>query len=58
MTSSQAAALRVKWGQLVDPSPCEHLNQEMESDDARFWTGRYYCIACGELIVHPSFPED
>jgi hypothetical protein len=53
MTSAQAAALRVKWNQLVDRLPCEHLNQEMESDDGRYWAGRYYCTACGELIVHP-----
>ena len=58
MKIAQAAALQVRWSQLADPLPCEHLEQEMESDAGRYWAGRYYCTACGESIVHSSYPED
>jgi len=52
MTRAQAEALRVKWGQGVDPLPCEHLEQETVSDAGGYWTGDYCCIGCGALIVH------
>lgn len=52
MKSIQAAALRVKWSQRVDPLPCEHLQQEMESNDGGYLAGRYHCIACGEFVAH------
>lgn len=52
MNRAQAAVLQVKWSQRVDSLPCEHLEQETERDDDAYWTGYYYCIACGELIVH------
>jgi hypothetical protein len=51
MTTIQAAALRVKWKQQVDPLPCEHLNLELEMSDSGS-TGNYNCIVCGESIVH------
>jgi hypothetical protein len=52
MTITQAAELRVKWQQRVDPLPCEHLNLEMEWSDNGYSTGSYNCIVCGEAIVH------
>ena len=58
MTSDQAAALQAKWRERVDPLPCDHLYQELESRDGVFLTGKCYCIACGELIVHPNLPQD
>ena len=51
MTPSQAAALRVKWKQQVDPLPCEHLNLELEISDSGS-TGNDNCIVCGESVVH------
>ena len=51
MTTTQAAALRVKWKQQVDPPPCEHLNLELELSDSGS-TGNYNCIVCGECVVH------
>ena len=51
MTITQAAELRVKWKQRVDPPPCEHLNLELEWSDSGS-TGNYNCIVCGEPIVH------
>ena len=50
MTITQAAELRVKWKQRVDPTPCEHLNLELEWSDSGS-TGNYNCIVCGEPIV-------
>jgi len=51
MTIIQAAELRVKWKQRVDPPPCEHLNLELEwSGDGP--TGNYNCIVCGESVAH------
>jgi len=44
MTKGQAAALRVKWKQRVEPLPCQHLNQELDSGDAGYLTGTYYCL--------------
>jgi hypothetical protein len=52
MTITQAAELRVKWQQRVDPLPCEHLNLEMEWSDNGYATGSYNCIVCGEAVVH------
>ncbi len=50
MTIIQAAELRVKWKQRVDPPPCEHLNLELEwSGDGP--TGSYNCIVCGESVA-------
>ena len=48
------SALLLSIGDMRDGSlHSVHLEQETESDDAGYWTGNYYCIACGELIVHP-----
>jgi hypothetical protein len=51
MTIEQAAALRVKWKQRVERSPCEHLNLELEWNDLGHSTGNYVCIICGEPIA-------
>jgi hypothetical protein len=51
MTRSQAAELRAKWKERVDPTTCEHLNQKLESSDDGYLTGNYHCIACGESVV-------
>lgn len=48
MTMERAAALRVKWKQRADRSPCEHLNRELEWDHLGHTTGNYVCILCGE----------
>lgn len=54
MTEAQAAALREKWTQRVDPPPCAHLNQELESSDSGYLTGNHHCIDCGESIAHKT----
>ena len=54
MTSAQAAGLRVKWKQRVDPLPCEHLNLELEWSGSGPPKGNYSCIVCGEPILHHS----
>jgi hypothetical protein len=51
MTTTQAAELRVKWNQRVDPPPCEHLNLELEWSDNAL-TGNYNCIVCGQAVAH------
>ena len=51
MTIEQAAAIRVKWKQRVEHSPCEHLNLELERNDLGHSTGNYVCIICGEPIA-------
>jgi hypothetical protein len=51
MTITQAAELRVKWKQRVDPIPCEHLTLELELSGTGS-TGNYNCIVCGEPIFH------
>jgi hypothetical protein len=51
MTATQAAELRVKWKQRVKPSPCEHLNLELERSDNGYLTGNYTCIVCGEVAA-------
>ena len=51
MTMEQAAALRVKWKQRSDRSPCEHLNLELEWDHLGHTTGNYVCILCGEAVA-------
>jgi hypothetical protein len=51
MTIIQAAELRVKWKERVDPPPCEHLNLELEWSGSGS-TGNYNCIVCGEFVVH------
>jgi len=48
----QAEALRVKWKQRTDRSPCEHLNLELEWDHLGHTTGTYVCILCGEAVAH------
>ena len=52
MTTSQAAALRVKWQQRDNPPACEHLNLELEWTDTGFLTGNYNCIVCGKTACH------
>lgn len=51
MTTSQAAALRVKWKQRMDRTPCEHLNLELEWNDLGHSKGNYICILCGESVA-------
>jgi hypothetical protein len=52
MTINQAAALRVRWNQRVDPSSdCAHLNLDLEWDDLGHSTGHYTCIICGEPVA-------
>lgn len=52
MTIAQAAELRVKWKQRVDPPPCEHLNLELVWSASGSPNGNYSCIVCGETIVN------
>jgi hypothetical protein len=52
MTNAQAAGLRVRWKQRVDPLPCEHLNLELEWSGSGPPSGNYTCIVCGEPILH------
>jgi hypothetical protein len=52
MTMAQAAELRVKWKQRVDPPPCEHLNLELVWSKSGSSSGNYNCIVCGEPILH------
>ena len=51
MTAIQAAELRKKWNQRMDPAPCEHLNLELEWSDNQYLTGNYICIVCGTAVV-------
>ena len=51
MTKAQAAVLQAKWKQLVDPSPCEHRNQHLESNEGSHLTGHYDCTVCGSSVV-------
>ena len=44
MTMNQAAALRVKWKQQADRSPCGHLSLELEWDGQVDSTGNYVYI--------------
>ena len=53
MTMNQAAALRVRWNQRVDPSlDCEHSILDLEWDDLGHSTGHYTCFICGEPVAH------
>ena len=51
MTTLQAATLRMKWKQRIDPSPCEHLNLELQWDVLGHPEGDYICIICGEPVA-------
>ena len=51
MTIERAAALRVKWKQRADRSPCEHLNRELQGDHLGHTTGNYVCILCGKSVA-------
>jgi hypothetical protein len=51
MTIIQAAALRVKWNQRTDHTPCEHLNLELQWDALGHSEGDYICILCGEAVA-------
>jgi hypothetical protein len=51
MTMLQKAALRVKWNQRAEPSPCEHRSLEVEWNDLGHPTGVYNCIICGESVA-------
>ena len=48
MTTIQAAELRVKWKQRLDPSECKHLNLELECNNLGHSTDNYVCTVCGE----------
>jgi hypothetical protein len=58
MTMNQVAALRVRWEERVDPSPCAHPDLTLEGRYLR-WKGidlkrsleRYSCNGCGEQVV-------
>jgi hypothetical protein len=50
MTVAEAAVLRVKWEQRVQPAPCMHLTLELEQNASGYLTGKYNCIACGESV--------
>jgi hypothetical protein len=52
MTIIQAAGLRVKWKQRVDPPQGEHLNLELEGNENGHSRGNYNCIVFGETVVH------
>jgi hypothetical protein len=47
VTNSQAVKLREKWKQQVDPPACEHLKQELETNEVGYMTGNYHCTTCG-----------
>ncbi len=51
MTVTQAAELRVKWKQRVNPTPCDHLSLELERSDNGYLTGNYICIVCGTAVA-------
>lgn len=51
MTATQAAALRMKWNERMDPQPGEHLNLGLERSDHRYLTGNYICIVCGTAVA-------
>ena len=51
MTKAEAEAVRVKWKQRPDRTPCEHLNLELEWNDLGHSTGKYTCILCGEPVA-------
>ena len=44
MTMNRAAALRVKWKQQADRSPCGHLSLELKWDGQGDSTGNYVYI--------------
>ncbi len=52
MTIIQAAGLRVKGKQRVDPPQGEHLNLELEGNENGHSRGNYNCIVFGESVVH------
>jgi hypothetical protein len=56
MTTTQAAALRVKWKQRGEPLRCEHLNLELEREDSGVFTGNFHCSVCGELVPRKDDP--
>jgi hypothetical protein len=51
MTIIQAAAIRIKWKQRTDRSPCEHMNLELQWDILGHSEGDYICILCGESVA-------
>jgi hypothetical protein len=52
MTRIETDAIRERWSQRFDAQVCDHLIQELESDDEGHVTGRYICIACGEHVAY------
>ena len=54
MTRTEAAALEKQWSQRVNPPPCDHLDQELESVHGVYLTGHSFCKTCGQLIPHHS----
>ena len=50
MTKAEAEIQRVKWKQQVDAPTCEHLNQELETNEMGYLTGTYHCVDCGEPV--------
>jgi len=51
MTMNQAAALRGKWKQQPDRTPCDHSNLELEWNERGYSMGHYACILCGESVA-------
>ena len=56
MTKAEAATLREKWKQQVDPPVCEHTNQELEGSGGSYLTGNYHCTHCGESVAKKIEP--
>ena len=50
MTKAEAAALRAKWKERVDPTSCQHHDLTLEIENGYF-TGDYSCIVCGESVA-------
>ena len=51
MTTTQAAALRVKWSQRTSHEDCKHITLELESDEAGNLADNYNCISCGQIVA-------
>jgi hypothetical protein len=55
MTTARAATLRAKWKQRAAPSHCEHRYLEVEGIALGHSADNYYCIMCGECVVHNHY---
>jgi hypothetical protein len=59
MTRNQAATLRLKWQQQVDPPVCEHPKLELEAIETGYLTDNYQPMSrCPDYdVVHPGSHE-